>query len=200
MSVRNAGRHPATDLETAGTQRVRDGDGYITTGKIQRARRALRHRLRRDVGKPGADALPVGRAAEAMFATLGFNPVPGGVIRAGGHHAVLPLTQHLGDPRGFLLRRSAKGLFDINFNLPHSGMSLQRSDLALRHLAHRTNHRQQRPLLAAAKAAGQRLAKSRRADQQCLSRMGRDGVDHLIQLAVFPGVDNQYSLLLARHR
>ena len=40
--------------------------------------------------------------------------------------------------------------------------------------------------LAAAKAAGQRLAKSRRADQQCLSRIGRDGVDHLIQLAVFP--------------
>ena len=98
ISVRNAGRHPATDLETAGTQRVRDGDGYITTGKIQRARRALRHRLRRDVGKPGADALPIGRAAEAMFATLGFNPVPGGVIRAGGHHAVLALTQRPGDP------------------------------------------------------------------------------------------------------
>ena len=121
---------------------MRDGDGYIAAREVQGARWAQRHRLRRDVGKPGADVLPVGRAGEAMFAALGFNPVPGGVIRAGGHHTVMTLTQHLGDPRGFLLRRSAKGLFDIYFDLSHSGMSLQRSDLALRHLAHRTNQRQ----------------------------------------------------------
>jgi len=122
------------------------------------------------------------------------------VIRAGGYHAVLALTQRPGDPRSFLLWRSAKGLFDINFNHPYSGMDLQRSNLTLRHLAHRTDHRQQRALLAAAQAASQRLAETRRADQQGLPRMGRNGVDHLVQMAVFPGVDNQHSLLLARRR
>ena len=98
MPVWNALRHPAADLKPCGAERVRDGDSHIAAGKIQRARGRLRHRLRRDVGKPGADVLPVGGAAEAAFTAPGFNPVPDGVIRAGGHHAVLALAQCPGDP------------------------------------------------------------------------------------------------------
>lgn len=31
-------RHPAADLKPCGAERVRDGDGHIAAGKIQRAR------------------------------------------------------------------------------------------------------------------------------------------------------------------
>lgn len=74
-------------------------------------------------------------------------------------------------------------------------MDLQRSNLTLRHLAHRTDHRHQRALLAAAQAASQRLAETRRADQQGLPRMGRNGVDHLVQMAVFQAstINTRYS-------
>ena len=98
MPVWNALRHPAADLKPCGAERVRDGDGYIAAREVQGARWAQRHHQCRDVGKPGADVLPVGGAAETSFTAPGFNPVPDGVIRAGGHHAVLALAQCPGDP------------------------------------------------------------------------------------------------------
>ena len=136
MPVRNALRHPATDLEPAGAERLSHGDGHIAAGEIQGARRALRHRLRRKRGKPATNALAVCGTAQALFTAPGFYPLPGSAVRAGSHHAVPAFAQHPGDPPGLILRRAAKDPRHVNLNLSHPGVGLQGRNLSLRHLTH----------------------------------------------------------------